>query len=239
MFQDEERESGILGVPLNPDVLRKIGVLKDFPPVPEAFRPDGDWTQSYRILACRGYRDTGNDTVGMLRIRRIAGDPIQLQVHQEIQHGNGRETLEIEMTCRPNAIASPLAWTLTGRRFDSDGKELADLGSTQRRTNQAANLTSDLSLFEAVQRLPFGSALPTAFDILDGMSVLRTGHRLFYDGERCFYHLGQGMLPFQYWLDEQHRLLLAVTQWRGYILDPGAGNSTEPTRTKTKKRNKA
>ena len=73
MLQEEEdRETGKLGVPLNPEVLRRIGLLTEFPPVPDGFRPDGDWALGYRTIACRGYADKGNDTVGALLIRRTA-----------------------------------------------------------------------------------------------------------------------------------------------------------------------
>jgi hypothetical protein len=236
MFQDEDRETGILGVPLSPEVLRRIGALKNVPPLPDGFRPDGDWTLSYRIFGCHGYVDQSNETVGVLRIRRAAGDPFRLQVHQDIRHNNGGETLDIEMTCRPNPIASPLSWTLTGKRFDEDGKELPELATTQKQTNRPASLTSDFSLFEAVQRLPFNNAAPIAFDLMEGMNLRRTGHRLYYGGERRFHHIGQGMLPYQYWLDEHHRLLLAVMQWRAYILDPAAENPVAPRLTKKGKK---
>jgi hypothetical protein len=39
MFQEEDRETGILGRPLDPQLLREIGVLKDFPPPPFRLSP--------------------------------------------------------------------------------------------------------------------------------------------------------------------------------------------------------
>ena len=239
MYQQEDRETGILGHPLNPEVLRKVGALKEFPPAPAGFRPDGDWTQDYRILGCHGYADTGNETVGSLRIQRIAGSPFQLKIHQSIVHNNGQETLDVEMMCRPNEIASPLAWTTTSRSLDEEGKEIAGLQTTQKRENNTAALTSDFSLMEAVQRLPFAGPKPALFDLLEGMAILRPAHRLFFDGERRFHHTGRGLLPYQYWLDENHRLLLAVTQWRAYILDDRAESALEqgPSRTGKKRKN--
>jgi hypothetical protein len=222
MLQEENRETGILGRPLSPEVLREVGALKEFPPPPAGFRPTGDWTQSYRILGCHGYSDKGNDTLGALRIQRIASTPFQLKIRQRILHSNGQETLEVAMTCRANAIASPVAWTLTRRLFDAEGNEAAGLQTTQERTNAAPSVTSEFNLMEAVQRLPFADPQAAPFDVLERMSILRPGHRLFFDGERRFHHTGRGLLPYQYWLDESHRLLVVVTAWRAYILDDDA-----------------
>jgi hypothetical protein len=227
MFQEEDRETGILGHPLSPDVLRKVGALTEFPPAPAGFRPDGDWTQSYRVLGCHGYSDSGNQTVGTLHIERIAGTPFQLKILQRIQHSTCQETLEVAMTCRPNEIASPIAWTITSRRFDEEGKEIDSLQTTEKRTNQTASVTSDFSLMEAVQRLPFAGPKAAPFDVLEGMALLRPGHRLFFDRERRFHHTGRGLLPYQYWLDGRHRLLLVVTQSRAYILDDNAESALD------------
>jgi hypothetical protein len=236
MFQEEDRETSILGRPLNPEVLRKVGALKEFPPAPAGFSPDGDWTQSYRVLGCQGYWGAGNNTVGALRIQRIAGTPFQLMIRQRIRHSNGREILEVAMTCRPNEIASPVAWTLTGRRLDEEGKEIASLQTTEKRTNNAPSVTSDFSLMEAVQRLPFAGAKAVPFDVLEGMAVLRPGHRLYFDGERRFHHTGRGLLPYQYWLGEDHRLLLVVTQWRAYILDDNAESALDQPRERARRK---
>ena len=92
MLQEEDRETGILGHPLDPQVLRKVGALKDFPPPPSGFRPEGEWTQSYRILGCHGYSDTGNDTLGFLKISRIPGDPFQFFLKEaRVALNDGRE----------------------------------------------------------------------------------------------------------------------------------------------------
>ena len=148
MLQEEDRETGILGHPLDPQVLRKIGALKDFPPPPSGFRPDGEWTQSYRILGCHGYADTGNDTVGFLKISRISGDPFQLQIRQRILHTNGQEALEVDMACRANEIASPLNWRLTSRCYDESGNPIDKLGTKHQGNNKSESVTSDFSLME-------------------------------------------------------------------------------------------
>ena len=237
-FQEEDRNVGILGHPMDPEVLRAIGALKEFPPAPPGFRASGDWILRYRIFGCHGYAGAGNATVGALRLQRMAGDPFQLKVHQRIVHANGQEILDVEMTCRTNEIASPLAWTLTRRCLDTEGKEIAGLETSQKRNNSSASVTSDFSLMEAVQRLPFANPKLAPFDILEEMAVLRPAHRLFFDGDRRFHHTGSGLLPYQYWLDERHRLLLVVTQWRAYILDDAAESALEQPRRRAGRKGK-
>jgi hypothetical protein len=236
MLLQEDRDTGILGVPLSPEVLRTIGALKQFPPVHSGYRPDGDWEQSYRVFGCHGYVDTGNETVGLLKLRRSAGNPFLLSVEQRIQHNNGHETLEVKMSCRADAIASLVNWTLTSRRFDADGREIENLRTTEKRTNGSDRVTSDFSLFEAVQRLPFAAPPAGTFDILEGMALRRAGHKLYSSGERSFHHTGRGLLPYQYWLDESHRLLVVVTQWRAYILADNAETEQEQRRPRAGKK---
>ncbi|MGD8240129.1 MAG: hypothetical protein PVH68_16360, partial [Armatimonadota bacterium] len=95
-------------------------------------------------------------------------------------------------------------------------------------------LSADWCMFEAVQRLPFASGPALVLDMLEGMSVLREGHRLSYAGvERAalsggelalhrFHALGHGLLPYEYWVDDRHRLVMAVMGARAYVLDDSA-----------------
>ena len=42
-----------------------------------------------------------------------------------------------------------------------------------------------------------------------------------------FEQIGHGILPYEYWLDKNHRLVIAVTGPRAYILDDNAGEKFE------------
>ena len=88
-----------------------------------------------------------------------------------------------------------------------------------------------------MQRLPFEQESRLAFDVLEGLSILRTGHRLSYRGAvtlppekevtlHGFHRLGHGALPYEYWLDKRHRLVMAITLSRVYILDEQAEQKT-------------
>lgn len=102
------------------------------------------------------------------------------------------------------------------------------------------SLTGDWCLFEAIGRLPFRKGPALVFDLMEGMSLLKGAHRLSYRGPDTvelkkgrvsmhrFVQIGRGTLPYEYWLDESHRLLVAITLSRAYILDDGAEEKTEP-----------
>jgi flagellar biosynthesis GTPase FlhF len=75
---------------------------------------------------------------------------------------------------------------------------------------------------EAVQRLPFATPKTGAFDVLEEMELLRPGHKLHFAGDRRFHHTGPGLLPYEYWLAEDHRLLKRAGTVDAVLLDtPG------------------
>jgi len=69
------------------------------------------------------------------------------------------------------------------------------------------------------------------FDLLDGLTLPKPAQRLSYRGADAFVvkgakrklHrfslLGAGDLPRDYWLDEEHRVILVTSLCRAYILD--------------------
>jgi len=95
-------------------------------------------------------------------------------------------------------------------------------------------VTADWCLFEAVQRLPFSADAAQSFDLLEGLSALKRGHTLRYGGPReirlgaqtrtlhRFQQTGHGTLACDWWVGEDHRLMLMVTGSRVYLLDPNA-----------------
>lgn len=243
-----------VGRPLDPATLAAMGVLADWPPPPADFRPDGAWTHVYRLWTCHGYRGGGNADRGWLRLARTPADggTFALAVRQSVtQNTRVRHVLEARMTCRADALATLDAWTVASRFFSADGSEAADLalrqegawrdGRLARRfegrsleSAAPAPLTSDWGLLEAVQRLADRPAALGPFDVLEGLTVLRPGHRLVGRGAeradlggrtaelRRVTRLGAGQLPWDYWLDDRGRLVLAASLSLACILDPQA-----------------
>ncbi len=247
----------IVGRPMTPDLMAKIGGLDQFPPAPPGFDPSGAWVQTYRIHTCHGYFESGNDDEGLLRLERIpgSGDTFTLKIHHKIVNDEGRTNLvDAAVECRTDPLATPISWKLASRFVDLEGESIAGLGSTESGSSAEGSLTlrlgesellhnttrpvtADWCLFEAVQRASFTEPPATTFDLLEGLRLPRDEHRLTYRGRyrwkgkpaalHWFHQIGYGVLPYEYWLDDQHRLLGVGTHARAYILDDDANARVE------------
>ncbi len=227
----------IVGENLTPTLLRELGAVDRFPSTPADFRPDGNWTHNYRIWTCHGYRESGNENAGTLRITRRADSAktFYLNVRQEIdQTDELTNAVDVTIKCRTDRLASPEQWKLSSRFFRADQKDIPELSTTEsgRISGRAGRATGDWCLFEAVQRLPFDKRISLSFDLLEGMSLSKPGHHLSYRGTfpmktsgkksiplHCFSQIGNGILPGEYWLDERHRLLAVISMNKAYVLD--------------------
>jgi hypothetical protein len=231
-----KQQRTIVGENLTPILLRELGAFDSLPRTPTDFKPDGDWVNTYRIWTCHGYRESGNQNVGTLRLERTLDSDrrFALTVQQEIVQTDGlTNVVEGTIKCLNDKLASPVEWRLSSRFECTEGKIIPELGSRNYgvAAELATGVTGNWCLFEAVQRLAFDKASSLSFDLLEGMSLSKPGHRLFYrqscpmktDGQsvprHCFAQLGSGILPYEYWLDNRHRLLVMISMNKAYILD--------------------
>jgi len=164
-----------------------------------------------------------------------------LKVHQEILQTDALVNIvEATIECRNNQLATPIAWHLENRFIDADNKTLRQLNykDAGQITDGIDRTTCDWCLFEAVQRLKTSKETVLAFDMLEGLSLLKKDQRLSYralyptkiGGENiplhCFVQLGSGILPCEYWLDDHHRLLAVASMNKVYIFDEQAEKIT-------------
>lgn len=256
----QSKKRRIVGSPLTPDVLGELDALDGIPARSDGFTPNGDWVNTYRIWTCHGYRESGNEDEGFLRLARKAGppgEPFTLKIDRQILHDSANlHSIHAEIECSNDALASPVRWQLSSRHVGFDGAVRSGLGTRERsriddngltvstdgkecRRNLSRPVTADWCLFEAVQRTAFEAGPIGPFSLLEGLSVSRAGHRLSYRGLdptgidalggrlHRFEQLGQGTLPYEYWLGEDHRLLIVVTGARAYILDEKAAEKAD------------
>ena len=226
----------IVGSPLTPTLLKELGGIDKLAPKPASFKPEGNWVNSYRIWTCHGYRESGNQNVGFLRIERSgeSSGTFSLNIHREVVQTDGiTNIIEGTIQCRNNPLASPTQWRLSSRFTGTDGRDIPELASVDNcaKAEHMDATTGDWCLFEAVQRLAFDKRSSLSFDLLEGLSLSKSKHRLFYRGVRpirmddgdvplhCFVQLGSGILPCEYWLDARHRLLAVTSMNKAYILD--------------------
>jgi hypothetical protein len=231
-----KKKRTIVGSPITPSMLVELDAITKLSTKPGNFNPAGNWTHSYRIWTCHGYRESGNENVGSLQItRRVdSAKTFVLKVRQEIIQTDGlRNIVEGSIKCRDNQLASPVEWNLLSQFAGPDGKAISELRARDNgvATDSVTSTTSDWALFEAVQRLAFDKKSSLRFDLLEGMSLSKLSHRLFYRGTypmktddqsillHCFGQLGSGILPYEYWLDDRHRLLAVISMNKAYILE--------------------
>ena len=239
----KKKQRTIVGSPLTPTLLEELGALSNFPPSSEDFKPDGNWVNTYRIWTCHGYRESGNDNVGFLRIKRLFNPQrsLTLKVHQEVLQADALvNIIEATIECRNNQLASPIQWKVSSRFRGADGRYISELSSND---NDVADerldrSTGDWCLFEAVQRLKTSKETVLTFDMLEGLGLLKKDQRLSYRGLyptkiggediplHCFVQLGSGILPCEYWLDDRHRLLVVASMNKAYIFDEQAEKIT-------------
>ncbi len=155
------------------------------------------------------------DTVGSLRTWRV---------HSTMTTTSGEPEPRLSCVRKGRVSEDGESWqvTVSGARQATHERPLG------------SSLTSDWSLLEAVQRLPFAPVECPAFELLEGMATLKRGFRL-YHGEapeeglqeqrlplHRFYLIGRGQLPTDYWVDERHRLIMAISGSRALFLDDDA-----------------
>lgn len=179
-------------------------------------------------------------------------EQLSLEVHQEVVEADGIvSVIDTNIRCLNNQLATPIRWHLWSLFIDSDTQPLGELkteenviikqdtmiietgGKTLKR-KVPGRFTSDWGIFEAVQRLKFDKESSLDFNMLEGLSVLKEGQRLSYSGAYTmkiggknvslhrFDQLGDGILPYEYWLDNNHRLVAAISMNKAYILDERA-----------------
>lgn len=247
------------GRPLTLAALERYGAFGGWVPPEGDFDADGIWKHPYRLWLVAGggviAKPAGMHYRGLLEIRRErlperAG--IALRIYQSIlQHSPGVHETKVEMTTDDDALAGPRRWKLTNTVLDPHLKPIPEAGVQQtgevekdtvtiahgQRTTTfevPVPLTTNWSLFDAIQRMPRRQGPPLEFAMLQQCDLLKTSQQISYRGVgehtlgghsvrlHHWQHVGRGILPYSYYTDEPGRLLVAVGGLRAYIFDPGA-----------------
>ena len=252
--------------PLSLDYLSQFGLLKDFKPPTGKFDPGGAWTQSYHLWLVQSF--LGGGALTLQRTPTEGGARLDVTYDVAEYTGYIRRT-KVELDCKGDALCSPTKWTLKSSSFDVDdtpikGSSIAEVGGVQggklevtfasrtRRETFPAPATSNWSLFDAVQRLPGKATKPLSFTLLEEMDLIKPRQRLEFREERDFkaggttlhlrgyQHVGEGVLPWQYWVDAAGRLLFAFSGVRAFIYDPQATvwvqKKLDTARTRTRRK---
>jgi hypothetical protein len=237
--------------------------LKDFSPPRGGFDPEGAWEHIYDVYPIYGkWGQHSEEHKGKCRIKReIAGDDdsFRMEVSSEVtylDYGHGIHPTRSQLTtarirCKSDSLCTLQSWELESVALGGDGeaRPLSQMGETGVFTDGtikltspgvktpeicvSGDLTSNWSLFDAVQRLGGKGAPSGSFTMLEDLRLVRGEQRLSFDGEAEFelgdkkmrlfgYHqIGEGILPIHYWLDEGGRVLFALGGVRVYFWHSG------------------
>lgn len=156
----------------------------------------------------------------------------------------------IHARCRPDRIGTPEAWKLStvslnakdepveATRVEESGRiedgRILRRGKRVRNVEAPAAVTANWSLFEAVQRLGGREIEPVEFTMLEDFDLVKPNQRLSYWGTTevvlggkpvrltGYQQIGDGILPYHYWVDESGRLIFAYGALRGFLFNPAA-----------------
>jgi hypothetical protein len=227
--------------------LKEYVLDKEFKPPDGPFDPRVSWRHMYRLWM------VGRE-VGYLQLTRTApadGGPAQLEVDQRFMQENGVAVTTAAIRTGTDPLACPQSWDLEAVILDTDAKPVevtrikaagavkdgavhATRGGRTTARPAPAPLTSNWSLFDAVQRLAPGDGKTLEFTLLEELDLLKPEQQLAYRGTVAtelggravtlhhWQHLGRGIEPYDYYVDGSGRLLVALSGIRAYFLDPGA-----------------
>lgn len=241
------KQAGRIGDPIDLAILKAQGEIRDFEPASDfdpagsgsadfhILTSSGTWNRLLPPIGLLRLR------------RETAGDSFMLEVERYLRNETDRlHVATASIRCRADALASPVEWRMTSVFEDPEGGETpglterisgrAEAGAYEIRSDSRTvsgradpALATNWGLFEAVQRLPFGDAAEHRFMLLEGTDLVKPDQRLRYRGRfdysadsgavpvHCFQHLGRGVMPTDYWLDETHRLLAVINSGRAYV----------------------
>jgi hypothetical protein len=235
------------------DSLASYGALLNFHPPSGSFDPLGAWENTYSI-----WTSHQKDTAHFLQVKRTPREgTTTLEIKQAVTQGSlATQHTEARIECATDALSTPLSWHLaswisdpTGRplsysRVEEQGKAKAGTivrtaGSGTRTAQVSGPWTSNWSLFDAVQRLT-PSSTKQSFTLWEDLDLTKRNQQLCFRESRTlpvngrslslhgYDQIGDAILPYQYWVDDNQRLVLAISGLKVFVFDPSALTQAGP-----------
>lgn len=243
--------------PLSLEALHEYGALKELDIPAGPFDAGGQWQHTYQIwlVGTAGRRLAGflrverQDTADRKSIA-LHVETLVMEAARTVHVTKAR------LTCFEDALTTPFGWELDSVVLDAGGKSIDDTRLVEKARVSGGKIelaaggrtltrevpprfTSNWSLFDAIQRLPGRKTEPLEFALLEDLDLLKKGQKLSYwktaeaqiGGKPIrligYQQIGRGILPYQYWVDDQHRLLIAISGVRAYLFDNSAQERIE------------
>jgi hypothetical protein len=218
--------------------------IKRFPPPDGAFDPLGDWKQTF-VLWTVNYKAKVGALVLERQKRDAQKFALKVEWHVQ-QRGYGFHHVSASISCASDALATPLWWRSEVKLPPASEQPLrGDRGVCEASARDGVIVTADAkkpfgdkplgawtsnwSLLEAVQRLDGEKAKLQAFTMLDFLDVRKDEQQLSFMGRQkvtCagkeldltgYQQVGRGILPYEYWVDENRRLRFVISGSRAYF----------------------
>jgi hypothetical protein len=222
--------------------------LSGFQPPNEPFDSRGDWELAYGVytLAGRGAR-VGSLRIGRTA---VGGGDVRLALdYGKLLPGGYRQKVTAVMHCRQDTLSTPTRWSYASEIVDAAGTPLENTtlkksaragqreieitdGPRRRRLSLSPPYALNWALFDAVTRLPHEPIEPLRFTMIDHFDQVKRNQVLSYRktaevslGGRpvrwhAYHHLGEGIVPWVYWVDHGGRLLFVVAGLEAYLFEP-------------------
>jgi len=229
-----------------------VGLTNGYVPSEETIDPEGAWDQSWAVFSI-GFGPKRAGSLRMQR-KSGTGDTTALKIdyRKDLPNEHTHQVLA-EITCRDDLLSSPVRWTVqtvslnpsggvvdgTNMNFEGSNEKrrivLTD-PSGSRRLPVSGDRTISWNLLDAVQRLPRNAFESANFTLLDNFDQIKPNHTLSFREDldlpvdagtvhlRGYDHLGWGIVPVTYWVDDSDRLLFVVAGIEAYVPESCARN---------------
>lgn len=218
------------------------------------FDPEGSLRSIYGVYTLAG--SGGRAGRLQIRRKSISNDGFVLEMDYEKTLPGHIQHVTAEMHCRRSELSTPTRWNFNSEIRRREGGILPHTKLKKSATAEDGRITIadtdheehialesewtvNWALFDAVQRLPRKKRDPIKFAMLDHFDQFKGNQRISYRekiditlGGRTtklhrFDHLGEGIVPWVYWVDDRGRLLFAVSGLEAYILETQASVQTD------------
>ena len=218
------------------------------------FEPAGVWKLSYErhvLIPDPGGKTAGGRT-GELVIERSG---LQFHIREAVAAGATTVTTAADYQCADHQLLTPQRWSMDiawesklprvpvagleqKRSGRVEGGEIIFSATKERRRPAPRNWTADWLLFAVLPRLPFAAGTTLECDLFAEGELHKPEQNFVYAGEHAvelngkqialhvFEQFGRGVLPTRWWLDAQHRVLLAASERKLYLLGSRAKGAT-------------
>jgi len=228
--------------------LNTIGAGVDRIALPDGpFDVAGSWQHRYGVHSTAG-RSSRVGELRLRRSVKTNGR-ILLDVQYEKMHSGGKQMIsaKIHLTA-DNPLSVPENWSFQTRVVDAqgqaidntqikksirvkDGTLIVDEAIGEKRTSLAGRYTVNWALFDAAQRLPTEEFALIEFTLIDHFDQVKPNHRLSFRMStdvtirgrsqrlHAYDQVGEGIVPWVWWVDSHGRLLAAVSGLEAYLLE--------------------